>query len=789
MSHSRWPAVLLTFCSFISSSAFAQNEALEGAVSDPAGARIGAATLILQCPEASPLQAHSDAQGHFTFPRSGAGCTLQVAAIGFSTMTVPVESLHNGSIVLSVKQVSNSVTVNADSGYVAVASSTATKTDTPISEVPQEISVVTRDQMDVQASQSVPEALRYSVGMLPEVRGISTGAYEVLTGRGFQMEEYLDGMRLPNAGAGFLVPSFDPFDLQSIEVLHGPASVLFGQAYPAGLANMVSKQPRVTPFGQIDFTPGNYDRLQGDWDFGGPLDKRNRFLYRVVGLARHTYQQVDFAEQERYMLSPTLSWRPDGKTSLTVLLNWQYDPHVGFYNLLPASGTVTPNPNGIIPTSFDPGDPDFDKHSRRQYAGGYLFSRELGAGWNIQQNFRYFHLDDNFQNIYTEDLRADGRTIDRYSFVNNEHIDAYTLDTHAAKTLNRAGVKQTILMGVDYQSLPYDEAYGFDFTNFPTQDIFSPKYGASVAIPSYAGDDVVKYHQTGVYGQDQLQWKRLALTLGGREDWTRTHGVDKVSGDSEGDQSNHAFTGRAGLVYLAGHGISPYYSYSTSFQPQIGTDQHGNTFNPTTGEQHEAGIKYQPGNFNGFFTLSVYDLNEHNVLTTDPSNVNFSVQAGAVRSRGMDLDAHANLAQGLSVIAGYSLLQNMVTDANNPQNNLSITKGKAIYGTPRNQLSFWTDYAPQVRVAHGVNPGGGVRFVGRTFGDDANSFTVPSSTLVDAMARYSLPGIGSEKYHWQLSINATNITDKRYVSACLSASAGCFYGQRRNILGTVGMKW
>jgi iron complex outermembrane receptor protein len=716
---------------------------------------------------------------------------LQVQAAGFAVYTKDLTATNSSStvdITLAVQNASNTVTVQAEAGYVAKDSTLGTKTDTPLSEVPQELSVVTRDQIDVQAAQSVPEALRYSVGMLPEVRGLSTDAYEVLNGRGFQMEEYLDGMRLPNAGAGFLVPSFDPFDLQSIEILHGPASVLFGQAYPAGLVNMVSKQPRSMPFGQIDFTPGSYDRLQGDWDFGGSIDQREHFLYRIVGLARHTDQQVDFAQQERFMLSPSLTWRPDAKTSLTGMLNWQYDPYVGFYNLLPASGTVISNPYGIIPTSFDPGEPGFDKHSRRQYAGGYLFSREMGEGWNIQQNFRYFHLDDNFQNVYTSDLEADNRTIDRYSFVNNEHISAYTLDTHASKSLNHAGVQQTIVMGVDYQSLPFDEAYGFNFS-IPTLDMFAPKYGAAISYPAYSGDDVIKYHQTGVYGQDQARWKRLALTIGGREDWTHTSGVDAVSGESEGDQADHAFTGRAGLVFLVGHGLSPYYSYSTSYQPEIGTDQAGKTFKPTTGEQQEVGIKYQPGHFNGFFTLSAYDLNEHNVLTTDPTNVNFSVQSGAVRSRGMDLDAHANLADGFSIIAGYSLLQNEVTDANTEESALSITKGKAIYGTPRNQLSFWTDYAPHTHTLNGFDIGGGVRFIGRTFGDDANDFTVPSSTLVDAQARYTLRGLNTDKYHWQLSVNATNLADKRYVTACLDASAGCFYGQRRNILGTVGIKW
>ncbi len=245
------------------------------------------------------------------------------------------------------------------------------------------------------------------------------------------------------------------------------------------------------------------------------------------------------------MIAPSFTWHPNEKTSLTALLNYQYDPKVGFYNLLPASGTVAANPFGIIPTSFDPGEPGWDMHGRRQYNASYLFSRTLERSWSFQQNFRYMHLGDNFRNVYIAGLLAGNRTISRYS----------------------------------------------------------PMYGATIATPSYASDDHVKFHQTGIYGQDQLHYKRLAVTIGGREDWAYSYDLEAISKTTQ-TPSDHAFTGRAGAVFLAGHGLSPYYSYSTSFQPAIGVDAEGHQFKPTAGQQQEVGLKYQPGHFKGKCLLS-----------------------------------------------------------------------------------------------------------------------------------------------------------------------------------------
>lgn len=765
-----------------------QQTGLSGVITDASGAHVRAATVVMRCAVGLSRIVHTNENGQYEFRGIADGCTLNISAPGFAPVTrVIAQGEHTIDMTLAVQQASNAITVSADSGYVAVEGSTATKTNTPLTEVPQAISVVTRDQMDEQVVQSVPQALRYSAGMVPELRGLSGGGYETLSSRGFSMEEYLDGLRLPNAGAGFLVPSFDPNDLERIEILHGPASVLFGQAYPAGLVNLSSKQPRARSVRSVEFMPGNYDRLQGTWDFTGAIDRREHFLYRLTGMARDTHSQVDFDEQERYMVAPSFTWKPDEKTSLTALFNYQYDPHVGFYNLLPAAGTVLANPNGLIPTSFNPGDPGYDKHARRQYAGGYLFTRTIDPVWSFQQNFRYFHLADNFTTIYTSAIAADDRTLSRYSFINNEHLDAVTLDTHASAVTRHGSWRQTVIMGVDYQTLPYQEAYGFDY-NVPTQDIYAPKYYQTITRPSFTGDDHVKFWQTGLYGQDQLRYKRLAFTVGGREDWTSTTDHESLSNSNQ-KQSDHAFTGRAGVVYQAGSGFSPYFSYATSFQPSIGTDVQGHTFKPTTGQQYEVGLKYQPSGINAFITLSAFNLTEQNVTTTNPQQPQFSVQTGAVRSRGIELEGHANLNNGVGIVAAYSYLDNTVTSSNTTDSTYGINKGKTLYGTPQNIASLWLDYTSHWHILSGFNIGSGVRFNGRTYGDNADSFRVPAYTLIDATARYVLPIISNDKYRWQILMNTTNITDRRYVSACLNAAAGCFYGTRRNIIGSIGLKW
>ncbi|MEN0075731.1 MAG: TonB-dependent receptor plug domain-containing protein, partial [Paracraurococcus sp.] len=240
-------------------------------------------------------------------------------------------------------------------GYVADVAATATKTDTPILETPQSISVVTRDQMDDQQVQNVGQALRYTAGLEGEYLG-AYGSNDEAYSRGFAMDYYLDGMRvLHNAGPG-AGTQIESFNLERIEVLRGPSSVLYGAGSPAGIINLVSRRPSDQAGGEVRLQAGSYDRLLGGFTSTGPLNEDKTLLYRMTGVGWQGGTQVDGSRQQRLSISPALTWRPDDRTSWTIIGQYAYDPEGGLYSYIPASGTILPNPNGTLDLRRNYGD-------------------------------------------------------------------------------------------------------------------------------------------------------------------------------------------------------------------------------------------------------------------------------------------------------------------------------------------------------------------------------------------------------------------------------------------------
>lgn len=685
------------------------------------------------------------------------------------------------------------------SGYVATRSTSATKSNTPLIETPQAISVVTRDQIKDQGALNAGQALNYSAGVIGEQRGVNTSGFEYITGRGFQLEKYLDGMRLPNVQ--YLLPSYEVFNLDRIEVLHGPASVLYGQSYPGGLVNLVSKRPTDQPFGVINLMAGNYGLGGTSIDVGGPLNNDKTLLYRVTGLFRNNDTQVDFAHEQRVSIAPSLTWKPDADTSFTILANYQKDPDAGYYNFLPALGTVLPNPNGKISRSFNPGEPDFNKHSREQAGIGYLFEHRFDENVTVRQSLRYINLKDDLQNVFTTfggtGFQPDNRTLNRYGFYNNESLNQVTTDNQVQFDFATGPIKHKAIFGLDYQHVTYNELYN-SFMPAPSIDAYAPVYGASIAmLPPNGGDDA-QLDQIGLYAQDQISLGNWRFMISGRQDWTGSRDFDPV-GKTGTTQSDKAFTWRTGLVYLFDNGLAPYLSYATSFQPQIGAGFGNVVFKPTTGEQYEAGVKYQPVGWDSFVTAAVFNLTQQNVLTSDTLHTGFSVQTGEIRSRGVELELHSNINRNLELIAAYTYLDNVVTQANDTNLQYGLNVGAHPVGIPRNTASLWAKYTFKDGAADGLALGGGVRYVGSTYGTNTNVWDnipgfentpskVPAYTLVDAMISYDFGAKFADLKGWSAAVNARNLFDKTYVSYCQSVVA-CQYGLGRTVLGTLAFRW
>jgi iron complex outermembrane receptor protein len=678
-------------------------------------------------------------------------------------------------------------------GFVATQSATATKTGTALKDTPQAVNVVTKDQIAAQGSTTLTQALRYTPGVISQYGDDSR--YDWFTIRGFRPSRYLDGLRLPFGSRGYAQPRVEPFSLERAEVLKGPASVLYGQGDPGGLINMVSKRPSATALNEVEMQFGTDKRIQTAFDLGGGAGDDDSFLYRIVGVGRLTDTQYDYVREKKGYIAPSFTFKPDEGTSLTVYGSYQHidSPGGGGAPALPANGTLYTGLYPELPRSAFPGEPGYDHYKSDQASVGYEFEHEVDDTWTIRQNLRYSYIGTDTQRVQPYCPAACNPTaFYRYAWAFPESARAVTVDNQAIGNFQTGDVAHTALFGLDYsyESSRYEEsALSPIFTPFNGLD---PVYGATaITRPPIATRIDQDRSQIGLYAQDQMEWNNFVFSLGGRYDWANTDTRTRTSvADNQVDQRDGKFTWRAGLVYNFDNGLSPYAGYSTSFNPASGTDRLGNAFEPTTGEQFEVGVKYQPNGSNSFVTLSAYHLTQDNVLSPDttPGFTNYSVQTGQVRMRGVELEGKAEITDAFSVLASYAYTDSEITRANPNAAGIS-NEGNRFAFVPRQQASLWLDYTLQTStIWDGLSFGGGARYTGQTFGDNANKFDIPSYTVFDAAVRYDFGKADPKLEGLKASLNVSNIFDRKYVSTCIAAT-GCYWGEGRTVYATLKYSW
>ncbi|HEX2884814.1 TonB-dependent siderophore receptor [Vineibacter terrae] len=478
-------------------------------------------------------------------------------------------------------------------------------------------------------------------------------------------------------------------------------------------------------------------------------------------------------------------WRATEDTTLTLLASYQteWGGETGF-NDLPTSGTLRFNPNGRIPFHRYSGDPTFDRFSREQVSFGYALQHRFDETLTVRQNVRYTDLDVRLRALNrVGELLADNRTLNRAAFGIKAGAQSAAADNQAQLTFDTGPMKHVAVVGLDfrYEMSTYDVGRG----TAPPIDIYNPSYGLPIADPGTSNfvRNRARQTQIGLYAQDQIKLGQWILTLGGRHDWVDGKTENRRIG-SASRQSDSAFSGRVGLCYVSDIGIAPYVSYSTSFQPTSGTDFTGRPFDPSKGAQIEAGVKYQPFGSKTFVTLSAFHLKQTNVLTADPdpSHVGFSVQTGEVKARGIEIEGRTQLFTGLGLIASYTYLDHEISKSANP-----AEVGRRLPNTPVHQASLWLDYVFQDGPFAGLGLGGGIRYVGKTY-DATNAARVPGYTLVDATVHYDLGRLTPPMAGARLTLTATNLFDKYYVSQCTN-NAGCTLGQRRTIIAALNYQW
>lgn len=654
----------------------------------------------------------------------------------------------------------------------------ATKLETPDIETPQSVSIVTRQQYEEQGATSVRQAVGYTPGVYANQIGASN-RFDYIVLRGFSDGSldniYLDGLKMmgdTNSHSSLVV---DPWFLDSIEVVRGPASVLYGRSSPGGIVALNSRKPSFDPGGEIKVFAGNNNQRGAAFDVTGPVDDNDRVAVRLTGMTRYADSQFDPLKEERYALMPSLTWRITDSTRLDLMAYLHRDPEGGSHSGLPYEGTVVPHAGQKISNTFYEGEDDYDKYDRRENMVGYNFEHAFDSGWSVRQKLRYLHTKVNLNQVYAAGWLNDTELNRGYSG-SDEKMNAITLDNQLDGSVETGPVNHRLLMGVDYQRRSNNVA-GY-YGAFPAIDAFNPVYGADPDYITQYSSEKHKLEQTGIYVQDQMSLNKWRLTLGGRHDQVKVTNVNKLNDTSDTLDQGH-YSSRAALLYLFDNGIAPYVSYSTAFTPTSFTDENGKILEPMKGKQWEAGLKFEPEGTQTMYSASVFRINQKNIATKEePTDPYRSI--GEIESEGVELEAVGQLTDSLRLQAAYTY-----TDIRYKKSSPEEQGKRAVYA-PRNQASAWLSYDVKSGPLDGLTVGSGVRYVNGLTSDRQNTHTLPSYTLVDLAVGYDLSKVGLKGLSAQVNVN--NLTDKSYIAACNSLSY-CYFGAERSIVGSVSWKF
>lgn len=664
------------------------------------------------------------------------------------------------------------VTASAGTGFYGQtfedSASSLMKSDTPIIDTPRSVSVVTQQQIQDRGARNLVQALQYTPGVLAGSFGNDNrGDWTYI--RGFEPTIFLDGMQQYFGYYNNIKP--EPFLLSSIQVLKGPSAMLYGNAGAGGIINEVSKLPDPTAPNIVELTLGSNSYFQAGIDYNGQLNEAGTLIYRLVGLGRSADGVIDYSNDDAAAFMPSITWAPDAATSLTLLGFWQKNDTSPNIQFLSPYGTLWPAgkyaKGDFLPNDVFVGEPSQNYYNGERSAVSLFGDHQFNDIWGVGGSLRYAEstLDyaqmwwayDNFE---TGRYNPDG-TINRSGELAHNDTRSLLGDLHGTAGFALGQSQHDVMFGAAFTDAQHNYDWGSMYQNGPI-DPFDPVYTGVARIDPINDLPPVKFKQQSIYAQDQMLFgEKIHFNLGLRYDWIETD-AEYWEGGGTQTLKDEAPSVSAGLLYAMDNGLSPYVSYSESLlQEAFGTDAAGNPFEPTRGRQYEAGLKYQPVQFNALFTAAVFDLTKSNILVPNPSNPSYSQQAGEATSRGVELGAQGTW-RALTFDLAYTHLD--TEDA----------AGQPLAGVPDDQASAWLQYAFEGALT-GLEAGVGVRYVGATVSPSdgfAPEVTTPSVTLYDAMVAYQWGD-------YRVALSGRNLADKTYTVNCSYYS--CYYGDPRTV--------
>jgi iron complex outermembrane recepter protein len=732
---------------------------------------------ILALPEGTTFQKLNPAPGITeVMVRQGENQSILVMVTGESKAPVAMVKFEEaiatqptGDDVAAEGEEELVVTGQLDTGYRVPNATTATKTDTPLRDIPQSIQVIPERVLKDQQVQNLNDAVQNVSGVQQD--DTFGGQIDRINIRGFQTDVSLqDGVRQGQSSNRELD------NLERIEVLKGPASVLYGNFEPGGVVNLVTKKPLPDPFYEAELSIGSYAFLRPSIDLSGPLTADKSVLYRFNAAYEFNDGFRDFqTNTSRVFAAPTLSWKVDKKTDLTLEFSYLNDLRPFDEGTVAIGDGVANLPRDLVLSDAN------NRRTVEEFKVGYQFERRFSENWELRNSFRYLSSD-------TFDFRLghwfieDDGTFERKFLSNKDSYQSYALNTDVTGTFKTGSIEHTLLIGLDLnrettrgaqRRLPGNPGF---FTNIFT-GVSDPLPPVSVGdLTAFGRRGSTEQNRLGLYVQDQIKiLDNLKLLVGGRFDLYDRTSIDRRSNTTTED-SGQRFSPRVGIVYQPIKPISLYASFSQSFNPDLfSTQADGSPLEPSVGTQYEVGVKGEFLNKRLSATLAAYRINKTNIATTDPNNQDFSIAVGEARSQGIELDIVGEPIKGWNIIAAYAY-----TDAEITKDNF-FTVGNRLANVPRHSASLWSTYEIQKGPARGFGFGLGLLYVGDRFGDADNSFIVPGYLRTDAALFY-------RRDKFRIGLNFQNLFDVDYFkSAAFRESV--YIGDPFTVIGSVSIEF
>ncbi len=653
----------------------------------------------------------------------------------------------------------------------------ATKTNTPIVELARTISIETALDLKQKGVLNLSQSATYMAGVTGESYGYATRV-DSISSRGLSIPRYRDSIQ--ELFGSYNSTRAEIYTMEQVELLKGPASVLYGQGSPGGIMNYVSKTPTLGKGSEVVLSYGNSDRAQVGVDVNGSLSEDDKWMGRFVGIYRNADSQVDYVSDDTQVFMPSLSFMPSDDTTLTLIGLFQDTDSDTAAQFIPVEGTLLPLADGTYLPDQDvyAGEPGFNKFDTKSnqvtLLGEHLIndttSLSFTALWrdgeaDYHQAWPTFTGGTRYLNAYVGAPVAPTDTfVPRTFYQADNTFNQHAFDIRVNKGFVTGSFEHELLAGVQYQNVKTDANSAYyagggvlqgdfryildlanpEYTGAPEQAIFD-------AIYNDAPEQTVT--DTGLYLSDQISYENWRVTLGLRHDR-----VDNDTGVTEQDDTQTSYS--AGILYRFDNGISPYLSYAESFETVVGLDNNNNQLKPEEGRQYEAGIKYELSSVPGFITLAYYDIEVSNLPNPNGLPDEAAQQQGVTTIEGVELEGRVDFGQITAQFAAS------VMDAEDPN-------GFSLSAQPDSNASLWINYSPLELEA--LTVGAGIRYVGESVSENGViRYDTPSYTLGDLMVSYELSD------NLNLQLNVRNVTDKKYLTSCLFRG-DCFPGVRRTV--------